>query len=307
MKTLSRELGASTERMLEVNLPKVLQLDAANNADELTFSIRREWLPMAMYKKAAKNLTDPFKYVKVVKPDPTESPDLRWYYVLSQSQTKYSSVTDILIAQYEGLRQGYKPAGTAGKYERCVEIMQALHKVEELDDDDPRIVPNPTNPFNLWCHICKAFAMLGTCSHVITVTDMLMQARPEAERCVECDVQKMLMLVDANNKSLAGASKLSKANSEGRRLNKKAVVEVGKFSSKKNQSYTERREKKRAEKALEKACEKKAQRERAAVAKKLIGKKTKKPAAKKTKKPVSQKKAKPRYDSSDEDSSDEDY
>ena len=309
MGVLSRELGASTERLLQVNLPKIMRLDAANKADELTFSIQREWLPTAMYHKAAKNLTDPFKYVKVVpNPDIADGVGARWYYVLSQSQTKYSCITDTLIAQYEGLRKGYRPVNTAGKYERCVEIMQALHKVEECDDGDPRVAPNPTNPCNLRCNICKAFAMLGTCSHILTVTDLIMQSRPEEERRVECDVQKMLMLIDPNNKSLAGASKHSMANSGGKRLNKKAVVEVGKFSSKTSQGRAGRRDQKKAQKALDKALEKKAQKERAAVAKKLIGKKKGKPAAK-SKKPASQKKAKPRLpvlDSSEEDSSDED-
>ena len=306
MQALSRELGASTERLLQVSLPKILRLDAAKKADKLTFSIQREWLPTAMYHKAAKNLTDPFKYVKVVdNPDIADGVGARWYYVLSQSQTKYSSITDTLIAQYEGLRKGFRPVHTAGKYERCVEIMQALHKVEECVDGDPRVVPNPTNPCNLMCNICKAFAMLGTCSHVLTVTDLIMQSRPEEERRIECDVQKMLMLVDPNNKSLAGASKQSMANSGGKRLNKKVVLELGKYNSRKSQADTARKKKIADEKKAQKA----AQKERAAVAKKLIVKKKKGKPAAKSKKPASQKKAKPKvpvFDSSEEDSSDED-
>ena len=112
------------------------------------------------------------------------------------------------------------------------------------------------------------------------------------------------MLVDPNNKSLAGASKQSMANSGGKRLNKKVVLELGKYNSRKSQADTARKKKIADEKKAQKA----AQKERAAVAKKLIGKKKGKPAAK-SKKPASQKKAKPKvpvFDSSEEDSSDED-
>ena len=78
MLALGRELGASTERLLEVNFPKIMKLDAANKADKLTFSIEREWLPTEMYKKAAKNLADPSKYVKVV--DDTSLIHTRYMY-----------------------------------------------------------------------------------------------------------------------------------------------------------------------------------------------------------------------------------
>ena len=73
MGALRRELGASTETLLEKSLPKIMSLDAALKADELTFSIPRSWLPTPMYKKAAKALADPAKYVKVV--DSTDPPD----------------------------------------------------------------------------------------------------------------------------------------------------------------------------------------------------------------------------------------
>lgn len=297
MQALSREMNASTEQLVEVNLPTILKLDAANNADQLTFSIPKEWLPTLMYQKAAKNLKDPLKYVKAV----DNSSGTRWYYVLSQSQTKYSSVTDKLIASYEALRQGKIPPNTAGKYERCVEIMQALHKVEELDVGDPRLVPNPTNPCNLWCNICKAFATMGTCSHVLTVTDLIMQARPEKDRLVECDVQKTLTLVDANNKTLMGASK--NANAGAKALNKKSAVAVGQYSCKKNEKQAKDRAMDRqVAKAVAKARKQKDQKERAAVAKKLIGKK---PAAK-SKKPASTKRASPKLPEPDSSDSSED-
>jgi len=197
--------------------------------------------------------------------------------VLSHSQTKYSSVSDALIRQYEALREGRRPANTAGKFDRCVEIMQALHKVEECETDDPRIAPNPTNPCWLRCHICKAFAMLGTCSHIITITDLIMQTRPVKDRITECDVQKMLTLVDANKKGLRTDSATSAVlNKGGKALNRKVTVARGKYSSKKSMADAAR--------ALVKAVAKKAAKERTSAAKKLIGKKTKKPASKKKKK-----------------------
>ena len=51
-----------------------MKLDAALKADQLTFSIKREWVPTAMYEKAAKYLADPMKYVKVVdNPNPQQA------------------------------------------------------------------------------------------------------------------------------------------------------------------------------------------------------------------------------------------
>ena len=195
-------------------------------------------------------------------------------------------------------------AATAGKYERCLEIMHALHKVEELDADDPRLVPNPTNPCFLRCIVCKTFDMLGTCSHVLTVTDLIMQARPEEDRLVECDVKKMLTVVDENNKSLMGATKHASANAGAKALNKKSALEVGKYCNKKSETDA-------MNSRLAKARKKKDKKERAAVAKKLIGKKpatkSKKPASKSKKAASKSKKALPIatasaiFDSSDED------
>ena len=96
--------------------------------------------------------------------------------------------------------------------------MQALHRVEELCPEDPRIVPNPTNPCWLRCNVYKAFKMLGTCSHVITVTDLIIQARPEAERRVECDVQKMLMPMDKNKTTDLPPAASAAANRSGKAL-----------------------------------------------------------------------------------------
>ena len=300
MSALRRELGASTETLLEKSLPKIMSLDAALKADELTFSIPRSWLPTPMYKKAAKALADPAKYVKVV--DSTDPPDAdgnirRWYYVLSQSQTKYTSISATLISQYEDLRRGFKPSNTAGKFTRCVEIMQALHKVEELDPKDPRIVPVKANPCSLRCHICKAFAMLGICHHILVVTDLIMQTRPESERLVECDVQKALMLVDKNKKK----DSLSRGHTSGAKaLDKSTKRQVGKYSSKKSQAVAAR------------AREKKAVKDRAATATQVIGVHKKKAAPRPARATAAARKK--QIDSSDEeekeeeeeDSSDED-
>ena len=53
----------------------------------------------------------------------TESGQSRWY-VLSQSQDKYKSVTPILIALYEQLRKGLAPGNqTRMKFDRrCVTV-----------------------------------------------------------------------------------------------------------------------------------------------------------------------------------------
>ena len=142
--------------------------------------------------------------------------------------------------------------------------MQALHKVEELDPKDPRIVPVKANPCSLRCHICKAFAMLGICHHILVVTDLIMQTRPESERLVECDVQKALMLVDKNKTkdSLSGA-----VNKKGAKaLEKKAPAQRGKYSSKKNEARAAR------------ARTAKAVKDRAATATKVIGVRKKKAA-----------------------------
>ena len=158
----------------------------------------------------------------------------------------------------------------------------------------------PTNPCGLRCNICKSYAMLGTCSHILTVTDMIMQARPAKDRLAECDVTKMLALCDENDQKTMGSSKALKANSGARALNKKTAVQLGKYSSKKSQINAERQ--------AAKAREKKAQKESATAAKKLIAKKrpTKPKPAAKTKPPQKKKaKVQPVPDSSEEDSSEE--
>lgn len=137
MMAISRQLRASTETLLEVSLPKIMKLDAANKPDTLNFQMKPEWVSSAAYVKAAYNINNLEACVRMV---PIPNSGLRCvYYVLSQSQTKYKFISDTLIRQYEALRRGEHPANTAGKYERCVDIMNALHKVEECDDDDPRV------------------------------------------------------------------------------------------------------------------------------------------------------------------------
>ena len=154
----------------------------------------------------------------------------------------------------------------------------------------------PTNPCGLRCNICKSYAMLGTCSHILTVTDMIMQARPAKDRLAECDVTKMLALCDENDQKTMGASKKTKANSGARALNKKTAVQVGKYCNKKSERRVEHR-----------MASRKAQKERTSAAKKMIAKskKTKKPAAKPKVQKAKAKAKQPVPDSSEEDSSEE--
>ena len=95
MRVLAREMQASTETLLTVNLPKIMKLDAAKKADKLVHSIPLEWVPKSVYLKAQMNLADSFKYVRVVDIPGSEKEDgtkLRAYYVLSRSQEADSYV-----------------------------------------------------------------------------------------------------------------------------------------------------------------------------------------------------------------------
>ena len=57
----------------------------------------------------------------------------RWY-VLSRSQTKYKEITESLIIKFEQLRKGLAPDFTAGKYEKMLEIRNAMHVVVQTNE-----------------------------------------------------------------------------------------------------------------------------------------------------------------------------
>ena len=63
--TLKGSLKASTEVLLSKNMPKVLMLDASQNADKLCLSIHEMWVPEEMLRKALLNIQEAAKCVKV--------------------------------------------------------------------------------------------------------------------------------------------------------------------------------------------------------------------------------------------------
>lgn len=163
------------------------------------------------------------------------------YYVLSQSQTRYTRISAALVSKYEALRRGEKPHATAGKFSLCVEIMNALHKVEEREANDPEIAPNEMNPLFLKCNICKAFAMLGVCSHTLTVTHMLLSDK--STECHPCylDVNKMSLEIDEKDKKMRGADANAKSNTGAKALEKRTSAKAGAYANKKSAVETARK------------------------------------------------------------------
>ena len=298
MELLEGELGASTEVVLTINLPRVIRMDAALQADDLLLSIPDVWVPTALYKKAAVILksSDPMQFVKA-STTPGAEEGLITYHVLSTSQNKYSTLTDDLVRDYNAMLRGLKPAFTAGNFKKCAAIMRAVHKIETCEHGDRRVCPNNVNPFNLLCN-CKTFKRLGVCSHCLVVTHLVNAAKPVAEQKARLDVLKMLTSTDENDKAMLGSEKQTAKGRKGKAaLQPAKTVAVGRFASKKTKSKTERREEKRAaDKAAKKSQKDAAAALRAAakeIARAAAGKKkkssppSKKGAAAKKKKAVS--------------------
>ena len=56
-----------------------------------------------------------------------------YWYVLSRSQTKFKEITDSLVIKFEQLRKGQVPDHTGGKYEKMLEIRNAMHVVVQTN------------------------------------------------------------------------------------------------------------------------------------------------------------------------------
>ena len=302
IKALEGEMNASTASLLEVQLPRILKLDAALNSDQLCFRMKTEWIPTAMWQKALKLVQDPIKYIKAE----SVNADLNVYYVLSLSQDRYQSLTDQLVCQYKDLRKGFKPVNTSGKLERVLEIMEAVHTVEETLEGDRRIALHRSNPIGLKCNICKTFAMLGICSHVLAITHCIMKTYDEEDRLTwrHCDVERMCMPINENDAQLAGASKHAAKGKKALEVNKS--LKKGQYKNSKIRRIAERNK----EKAEQKKAKKATQKARDAAARSVVNnmspaakkKATTRMAAKSKEPPVD----KTRYDSSEEDELGED-
>ena len=83
-------------------------------------------VPKGMYAKAARTVQEPLRRIHVQEVPSSQSRGPRvYYYVLSQSQSKYTEISEKLLGQYKDLRAGKKPANTGLDFDRHLEIMKA--------------------------------------------------------------------------------------------------------------------------------------------------------------------------------------
>ena len=158
--------------------------------DELPMGVEREWIRTEMYKKALLYIDNMEKTVKVCKEG-----ESHFFFLLSQSQSKFSRISDTLVTRYAALRDGIVPTQTGGKWGSICEVANSMYLVEQVDPQE--LIPCKANPYNFACRICPAFAHDGICKHVLAVTHICMSMEPEGvPRNAWCNVRYMSREVD---------------------------------------------------------------------------------------------------------------
>lgn len=160
--------------------------------DALSMSIDISWINTEMYKKALLYVENQDKTVKAMR---IASTGRTCFYLLSQSQTKYKSLSDTLISKWDALRRGEVPAGTGGSWDKICEISNSMYMVKEVDP--MYIIPSAANPYKLACFKCTSFANNSICKHTIACTHIVMAMEPcESKRNAWCNVKYMSRSVD---------------------------------------------------------------------------------------------------------------
>ena len=70
-----------------------------------------------------------------------------------------------------------------------------MHKVVAAPEKEHFHLSCSANPFKLWCIGCVEFAKQACCKHVLAVTHMIEQEKPEEERDVRLDLHKVMRVL----------------------------------------------------------------------------------------------------------------
>ena len=121
----------STEHCFTIALPQLIQLDGILMPDTLCFHVPA--VPTGMYEKAKQYIKKQPSHIRICKTDRMNSagkPEF-FFYVLSV-RSKFTSLSDKLIGQYESIASGYMPKGI-NKLESLFDIMLSIHMVYDSD------------------------------------------------------------------------------------------------------------------------------------------------------------------------------
>ena len=103
MRRTRGQLNASTEHVLNETLARVITLDGVCAPNALSFDIPTAWIPSSMYQRAADLVEYPEKWIlyQAMVKNSDDSVSHEVYYVLSQSQTKYTRISKALVDRRE--------------------------------------------------------------------------------------------------------------------------------------------------------------------------------------------------------------
>ena len=125
-------------------------------------------IPTAMVQKAMRYVENRRKWVKAAKD--TETGEL-YFYVLSQSQTKYTAINDTLTSRVDAALRGEMPRGIKA-IDSLISVCEACHIIDYIEEGKPHIpIPGVVN-CRLRCS-CKGFAHIAVCSHVLAIAHII--------------------------------------------------------------------------------------------------------------------------------------
>ena len=161
------DLKGSTAHVLEHSLPKIVYryLDSARMPAKLNWEVKLNWIPAAVYQKAADlvELADPSRNKLCRFTLHGASPrvsrvenNARQYasiYILS-SKSKFTKIDDVLISKYEAALRGERPTRTK-TWAAYIDVCKCMYKLEVASDSKACIPSRPT------LTSCSAPATLG--------------------------------------------------------------------------------------------------------------------------------------------------
>ena len=94
------------------------------------------------------------------------------------------------------LPNGYKKNVS---WDKLKDLKNAMHKITATPEEEHFYLTCPANPFKLVCHGCKTFCRVACCPHVLAVTHMLEQEKPEGERDGRRDLHKLMCTLNRSS------------------------------------------------------------------------------------------------------------
>ena len=159
---------SSTERMFKQALPKLMTLDTVGIPATLPFEVPA--IPTAMYEKALFYIGNQHKFVRDEKND--DRVTAHTWYLLSESSS-YNALTPSLLENFLAAFEGRLNNRSMHNLEKLIEPCSAVHIVRYAQPNGVLIPYCTGNPARLYC-LCKSFKSVGICSHVLTISHILM-------------------------------------------------------------------------------------------------------------------------------------